>query len=596
MSVDVSTSPTVETLSDCNWLFQELVDWQERIVAPRSVERPSTDKEIDPATEAGQREIEAFTRYLHECPAPVEGNNPCSGTLWTACAVGVKHHCLPTATVFQLVKDHLNPRAVKADGVTFWPFSDEEIRHKVEEAAKHSTLWRSEDASAEKIQKMVREVLENGPRLVRVENPTSRVKDATHEYSFQGDEPPAPGKCTAMPLHLITDALLCTPEWAGVLQYDEFADRSMAVNPPLKMDLESSGLTEEDCTWVAKWFATKGYLASPENIRRSIKAACRKRAFHPIKMYLESLPPCEDPELIQVFAREILGVEDIEAECLEKFLVSAVRRIYQPGCQVDSIIVLVGDQGLGKSSFAREMFSPWYRSQMPSLEGRDASHALLGYWGVEFSELASMSAARSSRETVKDFLTRQEDTYREFGSGERITRKRTSVFVGTTNEERFLIDPTGARRYWPIRVPNQWDVDTIRQMRNELWACALLRASDVSYKHYFTDLSKLADQHAKHQEILPWQDIVTDYCSGREAIQGAQEIWTRRLASNSDMKAFDQRAQRLICDCLKNVADQKNTRINGESKRVWKMKERIRNREPSEREKRLRESEKAVGQ
>ena len=546
--------------------------------AKLDVERPETDREVDLASPEGHRAEAQYRQWLaSEGEAPTEGERPCGGTLFRAAAVGIKQQLLPAERVYELIAEVLNPRAVTVDG-TPWPFSDEEIRHKVREAPKHAnTPWRSQ-AECTEVEACIRvqKILETArrvtgqPTLTRVEGIAPKVKDPRHEYDFHGNEPPATGKLINLPLPRVTDAFLTASEWSGVFQYDEFADKAVAIDPPMRLDIEDKGLTETDCVRIVSWFATKGFLVSPKNVQLAINCACRHITCNPIKTLLEALPPCKDLSYIRSFGAS-LGFSDLESLCLEKFLVSAVRRIYQPGCQVDSIIVLAGPQGVGKSSLVRELFSPWYRSQMPTLEGRDASHALRGYWGIEFSELASMSGNRSSRETVKDFLSRQIDNYRQFNTGEEITRKRTSVFVGTTNSDDFLSDPTGARRYWPIAIRSNIDIDRVRQARPHLWANAAALANDPSYLHFLnrSEGKSLQTIQKNFEEEDPWTDGVATFCKGKPWVTTA-EIWLS-LNPGSSIGQMPKRDAMRIADILKSkgIATRGVGRRNGS--RWWEI-------------------------
>lgn len=137
--------------------------------------------------------------------------------------------------------------------------------------------------------------------------------------------------------------------------------------------------------------------------------------------------------------------------CLGYALIGAASRIKRPGCQCDSMIVLCGPQGVGKSSFVRALYGDKYvRSQMPDLASKDASEALNGFAAIELAELDRI--LRSENSTVKEFLTRTFDDYRPpYG---RVSQRfpRQCTFWGTTNEDDWLRDVTGARRFWPIPV------------------------------------------------------------------------------------------------------------------------------------------------
>jgi hypothetical protein len=133
-----------------------------------------------------------------------------------------------------------------------------------------------------------------------------------------------------------------------------------------------------------------------------------------------------------------------------KWFTAAVARAMTPGRKFDNMLVLVGDQGVGKSTLVQIMSRGRFSDSITDLKGKSAYEQLRGAWLIEFGELASMK--RAEIETVKNFVSKTEDSYRPaYGEFTR-TYKRMCVFFGTTNEVEFLKDRTGARRFWPVQV------------------------------------------------------------------------------------------------------------------------------------------------
>src|SRR5262249_42604988 len=150
-----------------------------------------------------------------------------------------------------------------------------------------------------------------------------------------------------------------------------------------------------------------------------------------------------------------------------KFLISAVARIYEPGCQADHIIILESDQGEGKSTALRIMGDPFFTDDLAELGTKDASLATAGVWIIELSELDAMTRADRSR--IKSFVSRRVDRYRPVYGRRLVETKRQCVFAGSVNDSEYLKDDTGARRFWPVRC-GRIDLDGIRRDKDQLWA------------------------------------------------------------------------------------------------------------------------------
>lgn len=142
---------------------------------------------------------------------------------------------------------------------------------------------------------------------------------------------------------------------------------------------------------------------------------------------------------------------DYNTECLRLFMLGAIKRIYQPGCKFDYVLILVGKQGSYKSSFLRFLAinDEWFCDNFNSLDGVRAFEQLRGMWMVEMSELQATKRAKDV-ETIKAFITSRVDVYR--AAYDRRTEKhpRMCVIAGTSNPVDFLTDRTGNRRYLPI--------------------------------------------------------------------------------------------------------------------------------------------------
>lgn len=157
------------------------------------------------------------------------------------------------------------------------------------------------------------------------------------------------------------------------------------------------------------------------------------------------------------------------------FLIQMVARVMQPGCKADYTLVLFGPQGQNKSAVGKVLAGAEYFSDtLPSISGRndrDTREHLTGMWLIEKAELAA--SRKSEAEDLKAFLTATTDRVRLAYGRRTISLPRQCVFMGTTNEEEFLNDATGGRRFWPVAVRQVIDVAALAEERDQLFAEAV---------------------------------------------------------------------------------------------------------------------------
>ncbi len=201
-----------------------------------------------------------------------------------------------------------------------------------------------------------------------------------------------------------------------------------------------------------------------------------ERVYHPVKEYLDGLS-WDGVERLDTLLIDYLGAEDTPyvRAVTRKTFVAAVARIYEPGIKFDSILVLNGPQGIGKSTFFARLGREWYSDSLAISDMKDktAAEKLQGYWILELGELAGIR--KMDVETVKSFVTRTDDKYRHAYGVNVESHPRSCVIVGSTNSDGgFLRDITGNRRFWPVRVLGDgkykpWDLIDVDQ----IWAEAI---------------------------------------------------------------------------------------------------------------------------
>lgn len=200
------------------------------------------------------------------------------------------------------------------------------------------------------------------------------------------------------------------------------------------------------------------------------------RRFHPIRNYLDSLPEWNGMPHADTLLIDYMGADDNEyvRAVTRKTLVAAVARIYHPGTKFDSVLILNGTQGIGKSTIFAKLGGDWFSDSLTLTDMKDKSGAekLQGYWIMELGELAGMKKA--DIETVKSFISRIDDEYRPSYGRTVESHPRQCIIVGSTNSESgFLRDITGNRRFWPVRVSSEgkkksWELTT--KEVGQIWA------------------------------------------------------------------------------------------------------------------------------
>jgi putative DNA primase/helicase len=266
-------------------------------------------------------------------------------------------------------------------------------------------------------------------------------------------------------------------EWAGTLTFDEFSERIYwARKPPPIAGLRTpeGEATAADAFYVHHYFARCEYVSfSKGDVYDAMEAAARHRSTHAVRDWLAALK-WDGKRRVQRWLSTYLGTENNELTRAvgQWWLISAVARAYKPGCQVDHMLVLEGPQGAGKSTAMHLLFgTDWYLPKLPNVQDETrASSALRGRWGVEAGELDAFRGAAWTR--VKDFLSQSHDDFRAAYARLELKRPRHCVFVGTTNDSAWNGDPTGARRFWPVKV-GRIDRETLRRDREQLWAEAV---------------------------------------------------------------------------------------------------------------------------
>lgn len=229
---------------------------------------------------------------------------------------------------------------------------------------------------------------------------------------------------------------------------------------------------------------------------------------------------------IAFWLKETFGAEDnaVNRAIASNWLKGLVNRVISPGCKFDTVLVLEGDQGIGKSTALRVLGDPWYAETTMDIDTKDFQLILTQNIIVEFSEGASLS--RSASAAMKQKITDQEDNFRK--PYDRTSQKypRHCVFAMTTNEEQYLKDHTGNRRWLPVALPNQMaNIEWLKENRLQLLAEAYYRVYELEEKTYEFPQEELQELQSSRLEEDPWiSKIVSWYYDKLTDAQRAEGV------------------------------------------------------------------------
>lgn len=323
----------------------------------------------------------------------------------------------------------------------------------------------------------------------------------------------------------------------GVFQRDLFRCReSYGFDTPWG-GKKGVALRDTDTNLVRQWLDQRfRFEPKTDQTNASIDILASQSSFHPVRDYLNGLPEWDGIERLDTWLHDKLGArapKEYLAQAFRKWMVAAVTRIFEPGAQFDWMLVLEGIEGLGKSTFFRNLASSdFFRDNLPDLRDKDSASALDGVWIVELGEVEEYFR-KNQREVFKAYLTRRIDKYRPVYGRKDIEAPRQCVFAGSTNEERFLHSDSGNRRVVPVRVGvGPFDFHATGKWRDQLWAEAMM-----IYRMGLEETFELEGEAKEYARKLQTEEkrVLTD-----ADLMGEMLVeWKEMLDSSTEETAFD---------------------------------------------------------
>lgn len=286
----------------------------------------------------------------------------------------------------------------------------------------------------------------------------------------------------------------CAPDFKGAIRFNALT-RDIEVSSGPLQGRPSASLDVEAKNWLAH--SEFQLHINTFEIREQLLAVARRQEFDPLREWVEKLPPHDGVARVEDFF-ELHMVAQGPREYLKAisrcFLISCIARAMEPGCEVQNAPILVGEQGCGKSRSLKALGQPFFTDSKITMGDKDSQILISGHWIVELAELAGWRAV--DNETIKGFISRSTDKFRPPYGHTMESFLRRCVFVGTTNEEEMLSDPTGNRRWWPVKV-GQINVDAVARDRDQLFAEALVMYRAGRQWHLTPAEASLAKTHAE---------------------------------------------------------------------------------------------------
>ena len=369
----------------------------------------------------------------------------------------------------------------------------------------------------------------------------------------------------------VLQALLKAPQLKGILAWDEFRLQVIILRET-PWGSKPGPWTDRDGVLLAVWLQREGIEVRPDTVGPIVLAVAQERPQHVVRDYFDGLKWDGVPRLDRWLTR-YLGVDDTPYSRAvgPKWMISGVARIRKPGEKVDTILVLEGRQGIGKSRALKILAGEWFADSMPDLHTKDAALQLAGALIIEFAELDSLY--RSEAGTIKAFLSRSTDRYRPPYGKNAIDAPRQVIFAGSVNESEYLKDASGGRRFWPVKCGEVFDLPGLQADRDQLWAEAVAQVNAGA--SWWLDDAELvaaaAEEQADRFESDPWEDSIRIFLKG-EATTTLAKVFDGCL--NKPIGSWNRSDSTRLARCLQALGWERYRFRDASAKPKWGYRER----------------------
>lgn len=366
------------------------------------------------------------------------------------------------------------------------------------------------------------------------------------------------------------------PEWKGRLAFNSFARRQ---------ELDGRPLTNKDRIGMGVWACNEYQIDGRyRNVRdEAIFHVSTQNSYDPLLTYVESLPEWDGKNRLDYWLPLWAGAEDTDlSHWIGKMMITQmIARALYPGSIARYVVVLKGQENTGKSQLVMALGQPWAITFDMSMDQKEAHMAIQGAWVAELAELDTLR--RTSETRLKSFVSQSHDNFVPKYSNDREDIPRRCVFVGTTNDEEFLISETGNTRFLPVTT-GRIQLDQIRENRDQLFAQSKKYFLEFS-QNWWVEPESLAEKifeardmrrttNVYEEPLREWLDGVLSDGDSPQNVYRRDEIGWPEIArdfldiTRKDWK--DKGLQMQIASALKAIGWEKQSkRVNGKVRKMW---------------------------
>lgn len=302
------------------------------------------------------------------------------------------------------------------------------------------------------------------------------------------------------------------PQIVGRIWYDEFHEKTFQT----LFQPEPAEWSDTHDTRMTVWIQNNLRLSKVGHqiVQRAVDDYARQNPRNEVREWMDSLT-WDHHERLPTLLQDAFGTaqNDYTAAVGRCWLVSMAARTYEPGCKVDTMPVFEGPQGIRKSTAMAILGGKWFAEMHEDITSKDFLQNLRGKLLIEISELHAFRKADILR--IKGIISCSSDRYRASYGRRSEDHPRRSVWCGTTNEDNWVEDDTGARRLWPVACQSI-DLEYLRRHREQLFAEAVYRfKAGEAWWDIDADLAKL--EQDRRREPDQWADAVLQYCANRDS-------------------------------------------------------------------------------
>lgn len=372
------------------------------------------------------------------------------------------------------------------------------------------------------------------------------------------------------------------PRYRGIFRYNEFSHEIMVVKCPPWGNAEkfkAHPLDDIDISQTASNLENLGMSPDRTRVHNAIEVVANKNKFHPARDYFERTE-WDGVERLHRWLSYYLGAEDASYEYLSfvgrKWMTAAVKRVFEPGCKFDHVLVLEGEQGRGKSTalkvlatFGKDIEESYFTDSITiaDIQQKDTIQKIQGSIIVELAELAGFN--KKDDEEIKRWITLQQDDVRLPYARTTSRFMRQFVLSATVNTYDYLKDPTGNRRYWPV-ITGKIDIEALKEDRKQLWAEAYNLYKSGLYIGPTEEEAEMAKaEQEKRRTSDAWEEdvirVLRDFAM-------RPEIKTEDIMKEIGLglKDRDYKSQRRIASIMRAYGyDSMTKRVGAVTQRVW---------------------------